>query len=223
MINYWLSGKGDLYLSHEDNILEFQFAALSFRHPSRNQYKYQLESFSDNWIELGTTHSVTFTNLDPGAYTLHVTGSNDYGIWNEAGCSLEIVITPPWYWNFWSKCIYLLLSVVFIYSLYRFQLNRKLAIAEAYRLKELDAIKTRLYTNITHEFRTPLTIIQGMAEQEIEQEGHLPPEKAFENAQMIKRNSDRLLRLVTQMLDLHKLESGSMTLNRVNGDLIAYR
>ena len=97
---------------------------------------------------------------------------------------------------------------------YRFQLSRRLAQAEAERLQALDDLKTKLYANITHEFRTPLTIIEGMADQ-IESQ----PEEA---KQLIKRNSKNLLRLVTQMLDMSKIESNKMKLNWVQGNVIFF-
>ncbi|MCB0852471.1 MAG: hybrid sensor histidine kinase/response regulator, partial [Bacteroidetes bacterium] len=101
----------------------------------------------------------------------------------------------------------------FVYVFYRYQLSSRLEHAENLRLKELDSVKSRLYTNITHEFRTPLTVINGMAEQIIEPE---------ESRKMILHNSQHLLRLVNQMLDLAKLESGKLELNLVLGNIIAY-
>ncbi|NND05280.1 MAG: response regulator, partial [Saprospiraceae bacterium] len=110
----------------------------------------------------------------------------------------------------------LILGIIFI--IFRFQLNRKLAVAEAHRLRELDQVKTRLYTNITHEFRTPLTIISGMAEQVRDR----PKKRLNEGLDMIKRNSDKLLNLVNQMLDLRKMESGSMSVHWQQGDIIVF-
>ncbi len=110
-------------------------------------------------------------------------------------------------------------SLIFlIFGFYRFQLNRRLEYAEATRLKDLDTLKTQLYTNITHEFRTPLTVISGMTDQIREN----PKEWFNEGLNMIKRNSNRLLNLVNQMLDLSKLESGKMALNLVQSDFVNY-
>jgi signal transduction histidine kinase/ligand-binding sensor domain-containing protein/DNA-binding response OmpR family regulator len=213
----------ELILPYWLNDFSFEFAALNYLHPEKNRYKYRLEGYDEGWIETDADLRVaTYTNLSPDTYTFRVIGTNNDGIWNMKGDRVTLTIRAPWYWNFWSKGFYLLLLISGIYAVYQFLLNRRLAVAEAHRLKELDAIKTRLYTNITHEFRTPLTIIKGMAEQEIDEKGQLPPEKNLENAQMIRRNSDRLLRLVNQMLDLRKLESGAMPVNMINGDLLAY-
>ena len=87
--------------SYRDNIVTFEFAVLSYFKPSKNRYAYQLEGFSDEWIQLGTKKEVTFTNLSPGNYTLRVKGANGDGYWNDTPKELKITISPPWYWT-WS-------------------------------------------------------------------------------------------------------------------------
>jgi len=213
-----IAEKTELTLTYLDDILTFEFAALSFRKSSKNQYAYKLEGFNDQWIPLETKRSVSFTNLAPGSYTLKVKASNGDGVWNEEGIALKISVTPPWWATWWAYSIYALLSISGIFALYRFQLRRKLATAETRRLKELDAVKTRLYTNITHEFRTPLTVIGGMVEQISEN----PGKWLEEGLEMIRRNNRNLLRLVNQMLDLNKLESGSLPVNLIHGDILLY-
>ncbi|MBP6810834.1 MAG: response regulator [Saprospiraceae bacterium] len=213
-----ISEKSELTLSYLDDILTFEFAALSFRKSSKNQYAYKLEGFNNQWIPLGTKRTVTFTNLSPRSYTLKVKASNGDGIWNEAGISLKITVTPPWWDTWYAYLLYAIVATSGLYAAYRFQLKRKLATAETLRLKELDAVKTRLYTNITHEFRTPLTVIGGMVEQIREN-----PEKWLkEGLEMIGRNNRNLLRLVNQMLDLNKLESGSLPINLIHDDILLY-
>ncbi|MEZ4959028.1 MAG: two-component regulator propeller domain-containing protein [Saprospiraceae bacterium] len=208
----------EVTVSYFDNILTFQFTALSYRKTAKNQYAYQLEGFSNKWIPLGTKREITFTNLDPGTYTLRVKGSNGDGIWNKSGASLKIIITPPWWRTWWAYIGYFLSAGGLLFAIYRFQLGKQLEHAENIRLKELDTFKTRLYTNITHEFRTPLTVISGMADQIRED----PKRWLEDGVQTIQRNSSQLLRLVNQMLDLRKLESGNMPLNMVQGDIIVY-
>ncbi|MBK6902941.1 MAG: hypothetical protein IPH04_09045 [Saprospirales bacterium] len=213
-----ISGRKLIKLSHRDNIVTFQVAALSYRKSAKNQYAYLLEGFNDQWIPLGTRREITFTNLDPGRYTLRVKASNGDGLWNEEGTYLKIRVFPPWYASGWAYIIYFALGAAAVRGVYRFQLSRKLAGAEASRLKELDAFKSRFFTNITHEFRTPLTVISGMAAQIRED----PTRWAEEGTEMIRRNSDQLLGLVTQMLDLAKLESGSLPLKMQQGDILVF-
>ena len=214
--------KKTITLPYGQNTFSAEFAVLSYKKPTENEAAYKLEGVSEEWIPLGSKREATFSNLRPGNYTLRVKGSNNDGVWNEKGASLEITILPPWWLTFWAKLAYVLLAVGTLYNLYRFQLRRKLALAETKRLQELDAVKTKLFTNITHEFRTPLTVIRGMADHTIDQEGDLAPTKNLENAQLIKRNSAQLLTLVNQMLDLRKLESGALPLRMQQGDVIQY-
>lgn len=110
-----ISEKNKLILSYDDNILNFEFASLSFYNSSKNNYAYKLEGYNNNWIQLGTKRDVTFTNLDPGEYILHVKGSNNDGVWNEIGTALEIIITPPWWQTSWAFASYALLIVLGIF------------------------------------------------------------------------------------------------------------
>jgi len=214
-----ISSKKEIRLSYLDHIVTFKLAALSFLKTSKNQYAYLLEgSHANRWIPLGTKREITFTNLDPGCYTLRVKGSNGDGIWNEEGVTLKIQVLPPWYASIWAYAAYLILGIAVVWGAYQFQLSRRLAAAEAQRLKELDAFKNRFFTNITHEFRTPLTVIGGIGEQIREN----PGKWLEEGTEMIRRHSDNLLRLVDQMLALSKLEAGMLAVHQEQGDIVAY-
>lgn len=210
--------KKQLTLSYKDDIIEFEFAALNYVQPHKNKYKYRLKGFKEEWVDLGNKRSVTFTDLPAATYTLEVKGSNNDGKWNEHPVFIDIIITPPWWATWWAYTIYAILLISLIYFLHKFQLSRKLERAEAEKIKEIDQLKTRLYTNITHEFRTPLTVILGMVEQIKEQ----PKNWLKEGLTMIYRNGNYLLNLVNQMLDLQKLESGHVTLQLVQGDVLPY-
>jgi ligand-binding sensor domain-containing protein/serine phosphatase RsbU (regulator of sigma subunit) len=125
IIEKGISERDSIFLTYKDNIITMDFAALSYFNNSENQYRYRLEGFNKNWIQLGNNHTVTFTNLSQGDYTLHVIGSNDDSIWNEKGASLSISVSPPW-WK--TKIAYLIYAVIFISSLYglrRFELNSR--------------------------------------------------------------------------------------------------
>lgn len=185
--------------AHWQNDLTIHYAALHFKNPAKNSYRIQLGNYDNGWRDVGHQNFANYTNLDPGRYTFRVKAANSDGIWNEESIALDITILPPWYWNGWSQALYLVLIIGLILGVYRFQLNRRLALAEAARLKELDSFKTKLYTNITHEFRTPLTVIEGMAGQITGFE---------EERDAIRRNSRNLLNLVNRMLGLSKLEAG---------------
>lgn len=185
--------------------------------PHKLQYSYFLEGSDRAWSPLVKENSATYTNLSAGNYTFKVRAVNGNGRWSDTA-TYTFSILPPWWATWWAYTLYGLFTLGIIVAFYRFQLNRRLAQAEAKRLRELDQVKTSLYTNITHEFRTPLTIILGMADK-VEQ---APRQWLQEGIQMIRRNGQSLLRLVNQMLDLSKLEAGSLPVNMVQGDIIAY-
>ena len=152
-------------------------------------------------------------------------GSNSQGAWSDAVAELQLTVLPPWWRSWWAYVCYALLLGFAVRSYFQFSVNRaklqaqlNLEQLEAKRIKELDTVKTQLYTNITHEFRTPLTVIMGMAQAVINK-----PEEHFKNGMdMIIRNGQSLLNLVNEMLDLSKLESGKMQLHLINGDVINF-
>jgi len=221
-----ISTKKEIEVSYKDNFLSFEFAALSYRNTFKNQYAYKLEGFNDNWIQLGTKRDVTFTNLDAGEYTLRVKGSNNDGIWNEEGVSLKITITPPWWRTRWAYAFYVSLFTLLLYGWRRFELNRvklrnelKMKNFEAQKLQEMDQMKSRFFVNISHEFRTPLTLILGPVEQMRGKQFKGNLDEAYD---MILRNGRRLLRLINQLLDLARLEAGRLSLQTRPENIVSF-
>ncbi|MGH7451286.1 MAG: response regulator, partial [bacterium] len=164
--------------------------------------------------------------LDPGEYTLRVKGSNNDGVWNEEGTSLKITVTPPWWKTRWAYGFYILLFMSLLYGWRRFELNRvklrnelKMKNFEAQKLQEMDHIKSRFFANISHEFRTPLTLILGQIDSAIPT---IVQEKTKSKMQMAFRNARQLLRLINQLLDLSKIEAGSMALKARRANLIPF-
>ena len=214
-------------LNHNDNIISFEFTALDFRNPTKNRYAYILEGFDEEWTHTDASRRiVTYTNLDPGEYTLKVKGSNNDGIWNEAGTSLKIIINPPWWTTWWAYTIYgilifLIIMVLRQYDLKRQRLKHQLELEHehAEKLEELDQMKSRFFTNISHEFRTPLTLILGPAEKIISESVDA---NAGKQAGLIKRNANRLLDLINQLLDLSKIEAGKLKLEASLSNLSAF-
>lgn len=209
-------------LSHLQNDLTFDYVGLHYTDPSKNTYKYRLQPYDTDWIDAGTQRTARYTNLDPGAYTFQVIARNSDGLWNETGASFQFNITPPWWTRWWAYGLFITFLVGTSYWIYRFQLSRKLALAESTHLKEIDHFKSSLYTNITHEFRTPLTIILGMTDSLQCQAQDQQWKDATQPLDMIKRNGKGLLRLVNEMLSLAKIENNSLELEPEQADVIPF-
>ncbi|MEZ5038688.1 MAG: two-component regulator propeller domain-containing protein [Saprospiraceae bacterium] len=212
--HYYLEEKETpLKLTHQDRIIEITFSDLSWDFGTRYKYEYRLSDFSNQWIEIGREKIMTFTNLAPGTYTLSVRRKSLDQRTSPEMKLVSLRVFPPWWKTWWAYTSYLILMAGLIYSWYRYQLQRQLQKQETENLRALDAFKNELYTNITHEFRTPLTVISGMADQIVE---------PIKTKELIKRNSLNLLNLVNQILDLRKLESGKLKLELVQGDMVQY-
>ncbi|MEM0992608.1 MAG: ATP-binding protein [Bacteroidota bacterium] len=205
-------------IPHYQRSFSIHFTTLNYFQPNKTQYLYQLEGLHNTWQSNGNKRSVNFTGLPPAKYLLKVKAVNPNLNFGQAFIELDLIVQPPWWQQKWALAWYAILILSVIYLIYRFQIKQRLKQAETQRLQELDRFKTRFFTNITHEFRTPLTVIAGMADQVQKN----PVEWSEEGTDTIKRNSQQLLNLVNQMLELSKLESGSLAVNLVQQDIVAY-
>jgi signal transduction histidine kinase/class 3 adenylate cyclase/FixJ family two-component response regulator len=197
----------EIKLPHKKNVFTFEFAALNYIIPEKNQYMYMLEGFDKDWIYAGTRRSVTYTNLDPDDYVFRVKGSNNDGIWNEAGTSLKIKIKSPWYFTWWAYSLYVILFISMIYGYTRFQsgkTERERAMNE--RLRSVDKMKDEFLANTSHELRTPLNGIIGIAESLHDGVAGELSERMRSNLSMIISSGKRLTNLVDSILDFSKLK-----------------
>ena len=207
----------EIVLPHHQHSISFEFAVLDYINPKNNRYKYILEGFHKDWVETSSDHRVaTFTNLHPGTYIFRVIGANNKGVWNDEGAKVKIIITPPWWKTIWSYIFYILLTGFIIWIIWKEQLRRvrmrhelEMKQFETDKLQELDQMKSRFFANISHEIRTPLTLILGPLEQLISEASK---EKWKKQMQIMFRNGRNLLKLINQLLDFSKLESGRMSL-----------
>ena len=148
-------------LSHEDRVVSFEFAALDYRAPATNRYRYMLEGFDDGWTEVGADRRfVTYTNLDPGEYEFHVIGSNSDGVWNEEGTSISITITPPWWQTIWFRGGLILVTVAGLFGAYRWRV--KSLETRSQELETQVAEKTRQLDERVKELTTLLTVAQDV-------------------------------------------------------------
>ncbi|MCB9503828.1 MAG: response regulator [Deferribacteres bacterium] len=211
-----LSHLNQIILNYDENMIAFEFAALDFTNPQKNQFAFKMEGFNKEWIHAGNKNEATYTNVPPGKYTFRVKGSNHDGVWNEKGTSIQIIILPPWWKTMPAYIAYFLLFALLFYTIRRTQLNRitikhelELKSLHSEKLEEIDRAKSRFFANISHEFRTPLTLILGSIET---WRTKALPDWMKKDVQVLERNGRRLLRLINQLLDISKLESGRMSL-----------
>ncbi|NUQ25200.1 MAG: response regulator [Saprospiraceae bacterium] len=203
-----------LKLSHNENNLSFEFSATDFTAPGTNQYKYQLLPLEKDWVFDREHHFAHYTHLSPGRYRFRVLGSNSSGTWSETPQEIEIIITPPWWASTLAYLCYILIAALILWQIYRAHIrNIRLTARVAYeqreleRVRDLEQMKSNFFSNITHEFRTPITLILEPLRQIL----HDPSqEKWLSKVRLAENNSRKLLHLVNQLLDLAKLESGAM-------------
>ncbi len=208
----------EITLLHDQNDITIGYAGMHFKAPAANTYRYRLVNFDDRWNEVGAQRTATYTNLSPGRYRFEVQASNSDGVRNEQGAALWIVVRPPWYQTTWARLLFVAASLVLLFLTYRFLLRRQAERAEAFRLQELNHFKSRFYANITHEFRTPLTLILGVSDQLRQKFG----QKGEAELGLIARSGRQVLHLVNQLLDLSKLEDHRLDLHYVQADIIPF-
>ncbi len=209
---------------YNQNTVTFTFAALHFSQPEQNLYKYKLVNHDADWSMPEPINVAHYTNLPPDTYTFMVMSSNYDGVWNKTPATYSFEILKPWYASNLAKFLYLIGILALIVIIYRYlkfrwevKIQLKLEHAETERLKKLDEFKTKLYTNISHEFRTPLTLISGPIEHQLSKDTLNQEDRTELN--LVKQNANRLLNLVNQMLDLSMIDSGQLRLIVSEGNL----
>lgn len=201
-----------LTLSHNKNGFSFEYTALSYYAPEKNEYAFILEGFDKQWNYVGKERKAAYTNIPPGEYYFKVKASNNDGMWNDNGVILKLVITPPFWWSKWSISLYVLLIIGALITFLNY-IRRREEKRNAERIekikneqeKEAYDSKLNFFTSIAHEIRTPVSLIIGPLEQIINTSQSLP-EDIREDLNIIDRNSQRLLNLVNQLLDFRKIE-----------------
>ena len=207
-------------LDADINNFSFSFSSLHYNDPKLNKYKYILEGFDQNWIETTSDLRIAnYTNIKPGNYTFKVFGSNNNGEWSKKPAQVNITILPPWYLTDWAILLYFICFIVVLLLLKRYTVidikrKRKLEYdrLEKEKEKEINKVKLEFFTNISHELRSPLTLILGPAEKLVSQVDTLQKEERLRLYKTMQRNSDYLLKLIKQLLDFRKLEQGKMKL-----------
>lgn len=218
----------EISFTSDQNVFSIEYTALDFQQLKNNQYAYILEGFDHDWNYVGTQRIASYTNLNPGEYTFWVRASNNDGVWNNQMAFIKIIILPPWYKTWWAWCIYALVIVGSIYALRRviqvrerFRSDIKLQEREKDQIQELDRLKTNFFTNISHEFRTPLTLIISPLERYLSESPDIP-EVQRKRTESIYRNAKQLQKLINQLLDLSKLEAGRLSPEITQSDMVEF-
>lgn len=211
-------------LPYRFNTFTIEFAALNYIEADQNRYRYYLIGFDKDTSEVAQGMLAEYKNVSPGRYRFWVTGSNNDGLWNPEGVSLEIRIQPPWYKSNLAYIIYLILFILTLSAYIRLRtlslikekirLQKEIAFATGElekknsQLEELDRIKTNFFTDISHEIRTPLSLIMGPLEKLAKEE--MLSSRVTAMLDLMKKNAGRLMTLVNQLLDISKISAGKM-------------
>jgi signal transduction histidine kinase/DNA-binding response OmpR family regulator len=222
----FISELKELNLSYNENDLRFDYVGLHYGDPSKNQYKYMMEGYDEDWVDAGTQRNAVYTNLGVGEYIFRVKACNLDGVWNEEGASIKIIIPPPFWATWWAYGFYIIIFGAVLFGIRKYELNRlnwknqsRLDEVKLKEREETDKMKSRFFANISHEFRTPLTLILGPAENLISK---FKDEEIQKQTGAIKRNASRLLSLINQLLDLSKLEAGKLELKASKTNIVPF-
>jgi len=216
----------EIVLDYDQNVFGFEFVALNYINLQKNLYSYKMDGFDKDWSTPGIKRDVTYTNLHDGIYTFRVKACNNQGVWNAQGVSIRIVIKPPWWRSRLAMfiCFLLIIAVLYVFRLLILRdanIKRKLELETlaVEKLQELDEQKMKFFSNVSHEFRTPLTLIVGPLEKLLNAS---KDELQRIELKLIHRNAQRLLRLINQLMDFSKLEVSGLDVNLTSDDLIRF-
>lgn len=209
-----------IILNHSQNSFNLEFSVLDYHAPEYNQYTYYLEGYEKDWNNISRSNVATYRNLPPGTYTFRVKGTNSFGVWSAEETQVEIVVRPPWWKSGWAILLYFIgiAVITFFVSRLLIKIHRLNTAVEVE--KQLTEYKLRFFTNISHEFRTPLTIIRGSIDA-LSGYDHLP---WFVDKQVnaLSKSSSRLLRLIDQLLEFRKLQNKKMELRLEKTDVVSF-
>ena len=217
-----------LTLTHKEPVFTLEFAALDINNASEVIFAYKLDGFDSDWIEATSDNRVaTYTNLEKGTYQFMVKATTALGVWLEEPAIMEIEILPPWWKTYWAYALYLTIFLVLLY-LFQLELKKRSSLQHQMQLEhyqhekenELNKDKFQFFTNLSHEFRTPLTLILGPIDRMIDNnEGN---NRVHQNLILIRKQAERLEKLTNQFLNFRKFERDNLQLKTAEGDIIEY-
>lgn len=215
-----------LTLNYDQNFISLSFTTLDYWNKQKSEFRYFLENFDKDWNYIHQQQSLTLTNIPPGEYKLNINYTNENGDWATAPKIIHITVTPPWWKTGWAYAVYILLAIglqvaIIVYIRWRAREKKALAMDrfKTAQLKELNDYKLQFFTNIAHEFRTPLTLILGPVASLLNK-NHEPADQ--KQLKTIYSNSLRLQKLIDELIHFRKIENGKETLTIALVDLIPF-
>jgi signal transduction histidine kinase/ligand-binding sensor domain-containing protein/DNA-binding response OmpR family regulator len=222
-----MSETDHITLSYKQSVISFEFDILNLGSSGIFEYAYIMEGFDRRWNFVGNKRFATYTNLSPGEYLFRVKPASGNTIEGNSEAKVKITITPPFWRTLGAYFFYILILVMLLYLfrrsiLIREKLKNELNIEklEIKNVSETNLMKLRFFTNISHEFRTPLTLIKGPVEELIDNDSTLQPNERLYHYKLIHKNTQKLINIVNQLIDYRKLETGSLVLESSQGDII---
>ncbi|MDL2265099.1 response regulator [Parabacteroides sp. OttesenSCG-928-G21] len=220
-----LEKKNKIELTHNDKLVTVEYTAMDLIASEQVKYAYKIKGLNEDWIYT-SDNKISFSYLSPGNYQLIVKASNGDDVWNETASVLSIKVSPPFWLSWYAYCIYVILIALIVYiQLKRFQdkNKKKLELQQINMEKEhairLNDMKLRFFTNISHDFRTPLSLIITPLQVMI---GEVKDENTSGKLQIIHKNAERLLNLVNELLDFRKLDAGTEVVHLTQNEFVSY-
>lgn len=227
IIDKTIENTDKIELSYRQNIFSFEFSSSSYMIPENNKFMYKLEGFDDSWHNLGTDNFSAFTGLKHGKYKLLVKGSNNDNVWCDTPASLDIVIKPPVWLTYWALMFYIILLLFMFYLYRRYYMMRineenklSMALYEKKKDRELYDIKLRFFTDLSHDVRTPLSLIISPVNELIEElnrKHHITAK-----LRIIKKNANYLHELFDNLLEFRKIETDNLKVDKQKTEIISF-
>jgi signal transduction histidine kinase/ligand-binding sensor domain-containing protein/DNA-binding response OmpR family regulator len=212
-----ISETDSITLKYDQNFFSIDFVGVNYTRAEKNEYAYILEGFDEQWNYVGSSKSASYTNLNSGAYTFKLKAANNDGVWTQTPLELYVSITPPWWKTAGAYLFYFLFALgsfvlVYFLSKRRFKEKQVTLLERNQRLQEeeLHQVKLKFFTNISHEFRTPLTLIINPINDLVSKEKKNLPKRVNKKLKIIHKNSYRLSLLINELMDFRKLQSNKL-------------